>query len=386
MRALPSGEQAFAHTQALWRFLGNARVSASDLGAPLLALAREGVAEGCEEYALAVHDWSRLNYNTHSRKQDRLQMTHATDLGYELQSTVLVADRDGAPLAAVAQNLCTAHGVWSSRSREMLPQRPHLDELTERMDGLEAQVFAKRLVHLVDREADSIFHQRQWSARNRLWLVRVKAAGRVRYQKKATSLQRVADELCFAKVRPVEHQGKPAVQWLASAEVTIVRPARPKRLNEQGQRVPPIPGVPLTVRLIVSRICTPDGKPLADWFLLSNLPGTVSDAQIALWYYWRWRIESYFKLLKQAGQQLERWGAGIRPGHSQAPVDRRSGLCLGVATHAHRGGLRRTDACFPRAAFRTADEALHSCYHPGTSRWPPQPLRHARNPETLFPR
>lgn len=226
MRALPSGEQAFAHTQALWRFLGNARVSASDLGAPLLALAREGVAEGCEEYALAVHDWSRLNYNTHSRKQDRLQMTHATDLGYELQSTVLVADRDGAPLAAVAQNLCTAHGVWSSLSREMLPQRPHLDELTERMDGLEDQVFAKRLVHLVDREADSIFHQRQWSARNRLWLVRVKAAGRVRYQKKATSLQRVADELCFAKVRPVEHRGKPAVQWLASAEVTIVRPAR----------------------------------------------------------------------------------------------------------------------------------------------------------------
>jgi hypothetical protein len=25
------------------------------------------------------------------------------------------------------------------------------------------------------------------------------------------------------------------------------------------------------------------------------------------WYYWRWRVESYFKLLKSAGQQLERW-------------------------------------------------------------------------------
>ena len=26
-----------------------------------------------------------------------------------------------------------------------------------------------------------------------------------------------------------------------------------------------------------------------------------------MWYYWRWRIESYFKLMKSAGQALEDW-------------------------------------------------------------------------------
>ena len=26
-----------------------------------------------------------------------------------------------------------------------------------------------------------------------------------------------------------------------------------------------------------------------------------------MWYYWRWRIESYFKLLKGAGHHLEQW-------------------------------------------------------------------------------
>ena len=65
MRALPSGEQAFAHTQALWRFLGNERVTSADLGAPLLALAREGVVDGCDEYALAAcrtFTWSRAKY------------------------------------------------------------------------------------------------------------------------------------------------------------------------------------------------------------------------------------------------------------------------------------------------------------------------------------
>lgn len=33
----------------------------------------------------------------------------------------------------------------------------------------------------------------------------------------------------------------------------------------------------------------------------------MPDEQIALWYYYRWQIESYFKLLKEAGHQLESW-------------------------------------------------------------------------------
>ena len=44
----------------------------------------------------------------------------------------------------------------------------------------------------------------------------------------------------------------------------------------------------------------------AEWLLLSNVK-TVSAKTIALWYYWRWRIESFVKLLQQAGHQLESW-------------------------------------------------------------------------------
>ena len=33
----------------------------------------------------------------------------------------------------------------------------------------------------------------------------------------------------------------------------------------------------------------------------------VDASQLVLWYYWRWRIESFFKLLKSAGQQVEHW-------------------------------------------------------------------------------
>ena len=48
-------------------------------------------------------------------------------------------------------------------------------------------------------------------------------------------------------------------------------------------------------------------KWLAEWYLLTHVPESVDDATVALWYYWRWRIESYFKLLKSAGLQLEDW-------------------------------------------------------------------------------
>jgi hypothetical protein len=30
-------------------------------------------------------------------------------------------------------------------------------------------------------------------------------------------------------------------------------------------------------------------------------------ATVAVWYYWRWRIESFFKLLKSDGQAAEQW-------------------------------------------------------------------------------
>ena len=41
--------------------------------------------------------------------------------------------------------------------------------------------------------------------------------------------------------------------------------------------------------------------------MLTNLPPSVSAATVALWYLWRCKIESYHKLLKCVGQQVESW-------------------------------------------------------------------------------
>lgn len=307
MKALPSADAAFADTQALWRFLSNPRVKPVHLAGPVLALSKLGIEQGCDAHALAVHDWSRLNFHTHTSKPDRVRMTHDTDVGYELQSTVLVADRDGSPIGAPTQNLRTAHGLLSSRWDGVQDTPTHLNELSQRMLWLDQQRLGRPLVHVVDREADSVAHLRAWSAQGSLWLVRVKAAGPVQWNARDIKLSELAEQLTYEQVRTVEHQGIQAQQWVASTTVVLTKAAKPKKLDAQGKRIAAVPGEPLTVRLVISRVRGASNELLAEWYLLSNVQADVEASTLALWYYWRWRIESYFKLLKGAGQQVEHW-------------------------------------------------------------------------------
>ena len=45
---------------------------------------------------------------------------------------------------------------------------------------------------------------------------------------------------------------------------------------------------------------------LSTWYLLTNVDAASAEL-VALWYYWRWNIESYFKLMKSAGMELDHW-------------------------------------------------------------------------------
>lgn len=308
VKALGDGTQAFAHTQALWRFLNNEAVTPLRLSGPLISGCRAVTAQCEGDYVLCVHDWSRIHYGGHASKKDRLQMTHATDIGYELQSSLLVNAQDGLPLSVVAQNLVSAEGVWQSRKAAIAPDdQTHLDELSERIDWIEQQGLDKRLVHIVDREADSVDHLRQWSRPGHHWLVRAKAGSMVRHGHTDQSLAMLAQQLTFRATRQVICKGQTCTQWIAGANVVLARKAKPKRTDSVGWRVKALAGEALAARLVVSHILNADGDIVAQWYLLSNLPEHVADAQLALWYYWRWEIESFFKLLKAAGHQLESW-------------------------------------------------------------------------------
>ena len=91
LRALPNKSTSFASTQAAWRFYKNDRITLTKLHEPLLIAAHEGIATHCSQYALCAHDWSRLNYRKHASKQDKYPITHETDVGYDLQSSLILS-------------------------------------------------------------------------------------------------------------------------------------------------------------------------------------------------------------------------------------------------------------------------------------------------------
>ena len=304
LRPLPTEITSFASTQAAWRFYKNDSVTLQKLQEPLLQAAHDNAVTHCKDYTLIIHDWSRLNYRKHQSKLDKYQISHETDVGYDLQSSLLISDKTGLPLAPVALRLVTAKGSYSSYQNNALDESvaSHLDEVTTCIDYLQQQAFAKPLVHIIDREADSIGHIRQWQENGYLWLTRAKDHTTVTFEKQTLTCPMIANSLSFNKIREVNYHGKSQWQWVAEAKIVITRHAHVRK----NQKRTTVAGKPVEARLVVSRVISDAGTILAQWVLITNVQG-VDANEIALWYYWRWKIESFFKLLKSAGQNLESW-------------------------------------------------------------------------------
>ena len=298
----------FATTQAVWRFLNNDRVTFNQLNQPLIELARHGIASSPHSYALVVHDWSRLQFHSHHKKHDRLKMTHAGDVGYELQSSLLVDAVSGLPVAPLAQTLTDSKGCRSTLTDGLTDSQTHMDALTADITRVEALGIGKTLVHLIDREGDSVAHMRALSAQGLRWLIRGKERHQVTYQGHVHSVGGVADGLVLGASKPVDYKGKKACMSVGEVPVTLTRVAKPKRADrETGRRVKAEAGPPLPVRLVVALLSDNEGRELGRWALLTNVGDDISGDEIAQWYYWRWSIESFFKLIKGAGHDVESW-------------------------------------------------------------------------------
>jgi hypothetical protein len=308
-RILPTKAQAKAHAQAAWRFFANHRLSLPKLMQPLLDLARQQAGDACAGYGLVVHDWSGLDYSSHSDKHDRIPLRSGR--GYELYTALLLSDTAGAPLAPLRLRLRSQDGVYDSDCRTVRPPPVHLDGLTGVLGRLRGLGLGRPLVHVIDAEGDSVYHLRRWHRAGHYFLVRTDEQRVVRHEGVERTLPALVRLLrrrgAFAYTRAVAYEGQRARQYVAEAAIVLERPAWLHRTVDGRRRRLVVPGAPLPLRLVVSEIRAEDGTLLARWQLLTNVPAAVDAAAVALWYYWRWQIESYFKLLKRAGQQLEHW-------------------------------------------------------------------------------
>ncbi len=303
---LPSTGSAFAATQGAWRFLNNKRVALPALVEPLRAVGRVRAELSQAKFSLLVHDWSKLSFNQPKRKRDLVQLTHETDVGYELTTALLVRGDDGSPLAPMEMHVKTAKGVFSTRAARVQDVH-HLDQVLPTMKASQTWGLAKPLVHVIDREADSVDFFRTWDAVGHRFLVRADDR-RVKCGEKSGLLSEIGSRLQrqqkFRNVGAAAYHGCAGQLWVCEIEVVLYRPAKKNVAGRKFEKA----GRPLSLRFIVVQIRNDRGKVVAQWFLLSNVPlDWATTEHLARCYYWRWRIENFFKLLKSHGLQLEHW-------------------------------------------------------------------------------
>jgi hypothetical protein len=290
----------------LWRFCTDPRVEETALIEPMHRAVWQEVANQ-PGVLLAIHDWSTLSFGGHPSKTDRATLTHAHDLGYDLATVLMVRGDDGAPIAPVLVSLTTADGVLSTRDDTPAADTCHIDQIRPDMRYVHDLGFGTTVVHVIDREADSVNHWRQWSADGHRALVRADDR-KVLREGRETSLRVIAEQLhrddAFTDAGTALYHGRKARLFVAEVEVVLHRPGK----RNEGKKKLEIPGPPLPLRLVVTEVRDLKGQVLARWLLLTNVPAELADAAtIARWYYFRWRIESLHKLLKRAGWQLESW-------------------------------------------------------------------------------
>lgn len=313
--SLPGGVASFAQTMAAWRFYNNGRIEFSELIEPLREYTRRQLTATEAPVVMLVHDWCKLSYPGHASKRDQAQLAQANNHGYELTSVLAVNGRDGAPLAPLEAHLKTADGVLSTRDPAP-PDEHHLEQVLPTMNASREWHLECPVLHVIDREADSVGHFRAWHAGGHHFLVRGHEHRLVTWEGRTRSRRKVGEELekrgDFRHCGEALYHGRAAQLWVAETEVVLAQPARTMVTVGNGKHAKKkqkeVPGPPLTLRLIVVQVRNNAGHTLATWYLLSNAPTTLLTAdQLARCYYWRWRIESYFKLLKSHGQQLEHW-------------------------------------------------------------------------------
>jgi hypothetical protein len=303
--SLPSTSSSYAATQAAWRFFNNDRIGLPALVEPLREAARDRVTQVRSPFVLLVHDWSKLAC-PHANKRDRVRLSHEHDVGYDLTTALLVSPDDGSPLAPMEIHLRTAEGVHSTRESASR-HRPHLEQILPTMTASLAWHLPRPIVHVIDREADSVDHFRRWDRHKQHFLVRgddrnVKWNGESLLL--STLRRRLRRKGQFRDVGPAEYRGQAARLWTVETDVVLYRPAKKSKNGQKYQK----PGRPLTLRCVFVQVRDDADKVLADWILLTNTPREWATTEhLARCYYWRWRIESFFKLLKSHGQQMEQW-------------------------------------------------------------------------------
>ncbi|MGK6307200.1 flagellar biosynthesis protein FlhF [Variovorax sp. DT-64] len=263
-KALADADLGFDATRELWRMAADENVLHKTVLQSLKAHAWSEIATGCDRHVLALGGQLGLKSNEGGD-------------AYGCESSLLLSDRDGQPLAAPNQWLSTAAAGTAAAAARRAGLRP--------LQWVAQQDFGKPVVHALPR-LPAIEFMSELQARGLAWLAR--APGSTAIVDTAGGRGTLARlELAFGEAHPVRFKGKPALQAEAHAEVLL-----------RGEH-----GLP-ALRCVATRVMDPKSrKILAQNYLLSNIGSDVGAAQLAQWQAWAAQAEPCFRLIRQ-GLQL----------------------------------------------------------------------------------
>jgi hypothetical protein len=315
--ALKESSVSMALTQSSWRFYNNDRVDESELFENVKNEGKNIIENIDNDFVLVAHDYSWLDFKNHNSKEDLiLRNKKGNAKGYDLHSSLVIDPNSGNPLAPIAMNLQTSKKIYSSYTKDLDITLTHLQELSKRCNYIDLEIKKtnkdKKAIHIIDREADSVLFMRELQEENSLFLIRVKDNAKVYWNDKGIDIKQkdLLKELDFGKeVGNIKYHKKQARLFVNECDITITRDYTKMTTDENGKKkLIKIPGKPVKARFIVSRVVNRNNKVLATWMLITNVDKQKVDTKsIATWYYYRWNIESYFKLLKTTGFNLEKW-------------------------------------------------------------------------------
>lgn len=314
-------DDGISQVQASWRFFNNPKVTSKELFEPIVNNLKNEISKQCDKYILAMSDWSHLDYKKHSSKEE-LKSENRKDtcmkIGYDLQSTLGVSDRTGEPIAPMVHNIKTSLKVYSTYNDNINIDLTHLEELAQRAKYINNNfcIDDKKIIHIVDRESDSIAFMRDLQEQNILFVLRGKNNSKVQYTDTITDTtidikqEELANRLPLGKkVKDIKYKKKKVTIYANECDISITRDATKMVLQDSGKKkLVKTSGEPIKARFIVERLVDEKNEVVATWLLISNiLDDSVTASTLATWYYYRWKIESYFKLLKSSGFNLEQW-------------------------------------------------------------------------------
>jgi hypothetical protein len=140
------------------------------LVAPLRTFVRQQLSEA--RHVFAITDCPKLDYQQHTAKEDIIPLTHKHDIGYELTTQLLVDAEIGHPIAPTQMHWKTSDGEHSPAKTAPSAEEHRLEQIMSLMRDAAAKHLSAQTVHRIDREADSVFHYREWSAKGFQCLVR----------------------------------------------------------------------------------------------------------------------------------------------------------------------------------------------------------------------